>query len=299
MLTKVVLLVSCLAYCHGMQSLFDVLSANNGSTLVSLIKQANLTTALSGDGPFTVLVPTDAAFAAIPKADLAKLTADPVALANVLKYHVLAGEEFTFDVVNGRILSTISGHSIRLYEQGGSIFFNDAKVLKTDLEASNAVVYLIDRVLDVPEGTIMNILDSTAHNLTMFASLIRKARLEYRLNFASSNANYRYTIFAPSNAAFAKLPANVNKILNGNSPYLREVVDYHIHPGTIHIKSLDHAGNIRTLLGSHSIRVDTDNSAIRFNGKALLEESDIEAENGVVHVIDNVLIPSSLGHIIG
>lgn len=299
MLAKIVLLVGVVAYCHGMQSLVDVIGANNGTTLVSLIKQAGLADALAGPGPFTVLVPVDSAFAAIPKADVAALTADKAALANVLKFHVISGEEFSFDIVNGRVLPTLSGHSIRLYEQGGNIYFNDARVLAVDIEASNGVVYLIDRVLDVPEGTIMDILDSKSHNLTQFAALVRKARLEYRLS-GSVSSSYKYTVFAPSNAAFDKLPASVKSAIFGKSSvYEREIVDYHIHAGTIHIKSLDHAGLVSTLLGGHEISVTTANNQVTFNGKGVLEESDIEAENGVVHVIDQVLIPSNLGGIIG
>ncbi|XP_041360397.1 transforming growth factor-beta-induced protein ig-h3-like [Gigantopelta aegis] len=282
---------------QGMPSLVDLATQLNATRLVALLKQSGLADSLKSGGPYTIIAPTDAAFAAIPAADMTKLNSDTAALKNMLEYHVIQGEIFGWDLsMGGRMVQTINGHAIRVSESGNNIYFNNAKVLKIEKEATNGVIYLIDTVLDVPEGTILAVLQK--YNASMFLQAVHKIRYERMLNH--TYVGRHYTVFAPNDVAFNKLnKAQLDHILQ-SSTYASELVRYHIHSGNLHIRSLDHNGRISTLYTGHRIGVDINNNDIRLNRVARLSQSDIECDNGVVHIIDHVLIPSTLsGQIIG
>lgn len=119
--------------------------AGSFNTLVTAVKAAGLVDTLSGKGPFTVFAPTDAAFAAIPKDQLAALLADKEALQKVLTYHVVAGKVMAADVKAGEV-PTVQGQSIMVTTDGG-VKVNAANVVKTDIAASNGVIHVIDAVI--------------------------------------------------------------------------------------------------------------------------------------------------------
>ncbi|XP_052279561.1 periostin-like [Dreissena polymorpha] len=285
----------------ALQNLVETLKANNATTLVSLIDQAGLTNTLAlGDGPFTILAPTDAAFAKIPAADLQSVTGDVKALTNILLYHVSNGETFLWDLKTGRFLTSLNGHMVRVYSTAGHhLYFNNAEAIKTEIQATNGVIYLIDEVLDVPEGTILQILKNPAYNLTQFAQLVHAAREDAIFN--TSGGSQRLTVFVPNNDAFGALSPD---FLHTASTYInaRNLADYHTHVGTMHASSLSGKdGHITTKYSGHQITLTHDQGS----GEPLLNKlarftlTDIEAEDGVVHVISHVLIPSSLAPIVG
>jgi len=298
-LLKAFLVLNLLASCLALQNLVDTLQASNASTLVSLIDQAGLTDTLKTGGPFTILAPTDAAFAKVPASDIQALNNDMNALANVLKYHVINGEIFTFDLRTGERLNTINGHTIRVYASLNEFFFNQATAVVTEIQASNGVIYLIDEVLDVPEGTILDVLNNPAYNLSSFAHIVHIAGMDRTFNTTTSAT--RYTVFAPSNAAFNNLPADLAHRIQGSTSYARIIAQYHAHKGTLHLKSFSGDGHITTLSPGHIINLSHDPASGEelLNKVAHLTLTDIEAENGVVHVISHVLIPSTLAGIVG
>ena len=115
-------------------------------TLLTAAKAAGLVETLKGDGPFTVFAPTDEAFAKVPKADLDALLADPKKLAEVLKYHVVAGKILAKDVANVKSVRTLQGKDITV-DSTSWVKVDGAKVTKGDIEASNGVIHAIDSVL--------------------------------------------------------------------------------------------------------------------------------------------------------
>jgi uncharacterized surface protein with fasciclin (FAS1) repeats len=121
------------------------------STLVSLIKKAGLVGALSGSAKLTVFAPTNAAFKAVPKATLAKLGKDKALLVKVLEYHVVAGEVLAAQVVKLHSAKTLEGARVKIRVSGGSVYVNKAKVIKTNVKASNGVIHVINSVL-LPPG---------------------------------------------------------------------------------------------------------------------------------------------------
>jgi uncharacterized surface protein with fasciclin (FAS1) repeats len=128
-------------------------AAGQFKTLTSLLTSAGLAKTLQGKGPFTVFAPTDAAFAKVPKATLAKLQTDPMLLKSVLLYHVVKGEVPASTVVtlNGKSAKTLNGASIRIAVKGGKVYLNGSTlVTKTDVMASNGVIHVINKVLLPP-----------------------------------------------------------------------------------------------------------------------------------------------------
>ena len=125
------------------------LAVNAGSfnTLVAAVKAADLVETLSGEGPFTVFAPTDEAFAQIPEADLNALLADKEALTAVLTYHVVPGKVMAADVVNLDTAKTANGQSVDIHVMDGKVMVDGAQVVSTDIEATNGVIHVIDKVI--------------------------------------------------------------------------------------------------------------------------------------------------------
>ena len=134
------------------QNIVQVAASNpQFSTLVSLVKNAGLVKALSAQAKLTVFAPTNAAFAAVPKATLAKLAANRSLLIKVLEYHVVKGQVLAAQVVKLRSAKTLEGSSVKITVKGGNVYVNKAKVIKTDVRASNGVIHVINSVL-IPPG---------------------------------------------------------------------------------------------------------------------------------------------------
>ena len=119
--------------------------AGSFNTLAAALTAADLVATLKGKGPFTVFAPTDAAFAKIPKADLDALLKDKAKLTAVLTYHVVAGKVMAADVKAGKV-KTVQGSEITISTMGG-VSVDNAKVIKTDIMASNGVIHVIDSVI--------------------------------------------------------------------------------------------------------------------------------------------------------
>lgn len=131
----------------------EVATAAKFTTLVKAVGVANLSSTLSGAGPFTVFAPTDAAFAALPNGTLDKLLKDPKELAKVLEYHVVAGEFTSKDLKDGPV-KTVEGQSVTIKISGSDVSVNKAKVTKADVFAVNGVIHVIDAVLTPPNASV-------------------------------------------------------------------------------------------------------------------------------------------------
>ncbi|MCX7799149.1 MAG: fasciclin domain-containing protein [Fimbriimonadales bacterium] len=121
--------------------------AGQFTTLVKLVQEAGLVETLKGKGPFTVLAPSDDAFKKVPKEVVDRLLADKKLLTQVLTYHVIAGKVMSSDLKNGARPKTVQGETVRVRIQGGTVQFNNAKVAKADIGASNGVIHVIDTVI--------------------------------------------------------------------------------------------------------------------------------------------------------
>ena len=138
---------------EGPGTIVDVaVAAGDFTTLVSAVEAADLVETLSGDGPFTVFAPTDAAFEALPEGALDGLLADTEALAAVLTYHVVGDELLAADVVEATELATVNGAALPVVVDGDTVTVGGATIVTTDIEASNGVIHVIDAVMLPPEG---------------------------------------------------------------------------------------------------------------------------------------------------
>lgn len=145
------LVLSAAAYAgnHGAKKdiVDTAVAAGDFSTLVTAVQAAGLVDTLKSDGPFTVFAPTDAAFAAIPEADLQALLADKEALTKVLTYHVVPGKVMAADVVGLTSATTVEGSDVSVDTSNGGVKIDNANVVTTDIETSNGVIHVIDAVI--------------------------------------------------------------------------------------------------------------------------------------------------------
>jgi uncharacterized surface protein with fasciclin (FAS1) repeats len=122
-------------------------SAGNFTTLVAAVKAAGLVETLKGTGPFTVLAPTDEAFAKLPAGTVEALVKDPEKLKGILLYHVISGKVMAADVLKLKSAKTVGGGSIKIGAMGDKVMVNNADVIKTDIVCDNGVIHVIDTVL--------------------------------------------------------------------------------------------------------------------------------------------------------
>jgi len=257
-----------------------------------LVVAANLFTALSG-GPITVFAPTNAAFAALPNGTLQKLLdrANIKDLQQILTYHVHSGEVVSADLKSGEQVSTLEGSKLNITISGSTVTVNTAKVTKADQFAVNGVVHVIDEVLlppdYIPLGSIPGIAEQTK-DLSLLLTALKAADLVETLEGAGP-----FTVFAPTNAAFDALPfggAELTYLLN-NKDKLTEVLEYHVTKGNFASSNLSNGEKIPMLAGGNTT-VTIDGSTVMIN-QATVTTADVKATNGVVHIIDKVLIPTN------
>jgi transforming growth factor-beta-induced protein len=279
------------------ESILEIVDATaDVSTLKAAIDAAGLRTALAG-GPFTVFAPTNAAFEAFALANpgvLEYLLETPEELAKVLTYHVVSGEVKSTDLVAGAV-ATLNGGSVTIALTNG-VSVNDAKVATADVLATNGVIHIIDKVLvpsnlvlPEPEPTqkIMEIVDVTAAVSTL------KAAIDAAALRATLDGNGPFTVFAPTNdafTAFATANPGVLEYLLKTPSELAKVLTYHVVAGSVASTDLTN-GDVATVNGEN-VTVDL-TGGVKIND-ANVTTADILAVNGIIHIIDKVLVPSNL-----
>ncbi|HBH47787.1 MAG TPA: hypothetical protein DDX98_04070 [Bacteroidales bacterium] len=266
----------------------------NLSTLVTAITTAELAGTLKGEGPFTVFAPTNDAFDKLEDGVLQTLLDNPSVLAEVLQYHVVSGKVMSTDLSDGQVQTLLSGKSIDV-AIGSSVTLNgSAMVTAADIEASNGVVHLIDEVLlpegfELPKASIVSIASETSSvsilvdALTMFPDLVS----------ALSNDG-SYTVFAPTNDAFTALLGVIGQSGLEDIPedVIERILKYHVIPDAVVMSTdLSDGQMAGTLLSDDDkITVSFEGSSVFINS-AMVTEADVEASNGVIHIIDGVLVP--------
>ena len=281
-------------------------SAGTFATLAAAVDAAGLTDTLNGAGPFTVFAPTDDAFKALPAGALDALLKpeNKATLAKILSYHVVAGKVMAADIKAGDV-PTVEGSTVKLTIEGG-VTVNDAKVTSADVAASNGVIHVIDKVLipssvDVaallaaptttaptpaPSGTIVDIATANGSFTTLVAA-VNAAGLGETLSGAGP-----FTVFAPTDDAFKALPAGVVDALlkPENKATLAKILSYHVVAGKVVAADIK-AGEVPTVEGG-TVKLATEGGVTVNDAKVVT--ADVIASNGVIHVIDKVLIPSGI-----
>lgn len=276
------------------------------STLVAAVQSAGLAGTLSG-GEFTVFAPTDGAFRTL-LADLGisaeQLLADQQLLTTVLTYHVVPGEFLAADILAQDFpfaAPTVQGETIivdadprsdRLRLNGGQ-----ATVQQPNLDVSNGVIHVIDNVLLPPsvvqalnpsQPSIVEIAVADSRFSTLVAA-VQAAGLVDTLNSGE------FTVFAPTNNAFAALLADLGVTadqLLADTDLLTSVLLYHVVPGEVKANAIISAGSLTaTTAGGGTLSVQATGGGVVINGNTNVIIPDVDASNGVIHVIDRVLLP--------
>ncbi|MCA9296150.1 MAG: fasciclin domain-containing protein [Phycisphaerales bacterium] len=263
-------------------------AAGSFKTLVAAVQAADLVDALKSDGPFTVFAPSDDAFAKLPKKTIEMLLKpeNKAMLTSILTYHVVPGRVLAADVVNLSNASTLNGQRIDIVTNKDGVMIDGAKVVATDIQCTNGVIHVIDTVI-MPSTSNLVDLASEAGSFNTLLAAAQAAGL------ADTLANGGpFTVFAPTDEAFAKLPAGtVDMLLKPeNKQKLADILKYHVVSGRIYARDAVGAERAKTLLGQ-KVMIGINDGRLTVNG-ANIVATDIEASNGVVHVIDSVLLPT-------
>jgi len=268
----------------------DIVVANaQVSTLEAAVVEADLVDALRGDGPFTLFAPLDPAFDALGS-DLVSALLEPAnadLLSAILTYHVLGGvAAASGSLTDGQVVTTLQGDPLTIGVSGSGVTVGGVPVIQADVTATNGVIHFIGGVLVPPTDLVDT---GVLNGFYTLVDLVRTAGLESTLR--SDNGGAGFTVFAPTEAAFAALPA----VPTGQA--LVDVLTYHVVPAEVLSSSLSDGQVVTTVQGAtFTVNIDggsgavslTDGSGATVNVIA----TDVSATNGVVHVIDGVLLPS-------
>lgn len=277
-----------------------ILEDNQFSLLRAAMTYAGAGDALKGTN-LTLFAPNDAAFQAsgLTAASITSLTKEQV--RNLLLYHVLYSPVSSSAVPAGlNSVQTANQGVAYLNKTGtGTIFVNNARVTQADLTVANGVVHVIDRVLTPSTGTVLQTIQ-TNPNLTLLSAIIRRigtSNSTLLAAFTNANPTNRVTVFAPSDAAFRADGrfTSVSAIETANQQTLANLLAYHVTTGVVLSNQLQ-TGTLTTLLGSSRITTTVTNTQITLRGSrntsaALIQTPDLVATDGVVHIIDKVLLP--------
>ena len=276
-------------------------------SFVTAVTDAGLLDTLAfGAGPFTVFAPSEAAFAKLPPGTLMwlALPENIEVLSSILLGHVIQGAEVLSTVLKSGPVTTLNGSvDVVVDATTGGVTVGGANVINADVDATNGVVHVVDQVL-LPDGmvlptSLLNTVAATATSATPEFTILQSAIQAAGLANVF-NRDALYTVFAPTDAAFNALPAGTLQELLANPTALSNVLLYHVIDGSFTSSQI-----INTLRGSTSpiptkdngrdtvdVMVDSlGNILINNVANVVVAQSDIQASNGIIHVIDSVLIP--------
>jgi uncharacterized surface protein with fasciclin (FAS1) repeats len=279
-------------------------AVDNGSftTLVAALQATNLDAVLSdASSTFTVFAPTDDAFALIGADTITTLLENTDVLSSILLQHVVAGaavDAVTAYSLNGTMVATASMANIELKinSMTDMLMFGGANIVMKDIYTTNGVIHVIDAVVvgdvDIP-APAMSLVDVASENgsFTTLVSALQATGLDATL----ANLDSEYTVFAPSDAAFAKLPAGTLESLSNEQ--LSDILLYHVLPGKVMadgaITVAQSTENMTDMANGDKVSLSFVESMLFVNG-AKVSAADVMADNGVIHVIDNVIMPPAM-----
>jgi transforming growth factor-beta-induced protein len=270
-------------------------AASNGSfnTLVSLVVAADLDDALQGEGEFTVFAPTDEAFAKLPRETVKSLleSKNREQLANILKYHVLPREISVSKRAPSHPLKsapTLSGEKVRFERSGSKVKVNDANIVIRNIRCSNGIIHVIDAVLMPPEKE--NSIVGVAAKAGKFKTLLAAAEAAGLAEVLAGDGPL--TVFAPTDEAFQALPKGKieNLLKPKNREELANLLKYHVVKGSVTAQQAVKAGSVTTLV-KKKVSISIRDGRIVINDSNVIS-NDLKTSNGIIHVIDRVLMPS-------
>lgn len=282
----------------------DIVLANNDfSILRAAVTRAGLADALK-TGTLTVFAPNDAAFIASGFSLATVNTLDVNTLKAVLQYHVLGTTILSSAIptASNTEVTTLGGGKAFVTKNAGGVSVNGAKVISADISADNGVIHVIDRVILPPSRTLLQLAQDSPDLTFLVAALTKVIQANPTVGVTVTSVltgTTPYTVFAPTNAAFQATPFNTIAVINAASgatlTTLTNVLLAHVVPGRVFSTNL--ASGTVTTAGTAPITITVGKEGVQVRGagngtnNANVTAANLTATNGVVHVIDRVIIP--------
>lgn len=259
-------------------------------SLVAALAHAGLVETLQGDGPFTVFAPTDAAFEAAG-IDLSTFDteAENETLSDILLYHVISGAVDAANVTDGLVATMVNGDNVTFTVTNETVMINDANVTDRDIAASNGIIHIIDKVLLPPaEDPALEDISGVAAGTGVHDSLV--AALTHAGLVATLQGDGPFTVFAPTDEAFAEAGIDLSTFDNDEAnATLTDILTYHVYAGSVAAADVTD-GMVATMVNGDDATFTVVNGTVMVGG-ATVTTADVAASNGVIHVIDKVLMP--------
>ena len=255
-------------------------------SLVAALSHAGLVSALQADGPFTVFAPTDDAFAAAG-IDLSTFDTDEenATLSDILLYHVVSGAVASSDVNDGMSAEALNGDELSFTVSDGSVMINDATVTSADVMASNGIIHVIDKVLMPPAdlGDIPTVAQGTGIHTSLVSAVVQAELL------TTLQGDGPFTVFAPTDDAFAAAGIDLAALDNEEGKAtLTDILLYHVVSGAVPSSAVTD-GMSATAVNGDDLSFAVGEGVMVNDANVVL--ADVPASNGVIHVIDKVLMP--------
>lgn len=268
------------------------------STLYTAVQATGLDTNLADESmTYTVFAPTNEAFAALGEDTINALLADTDSLTDILLYHVVAGSEINASAAvaaTGNTVEMANGKSVGVSSMSGMVYINNAMVTIVDVQASNGVVHVIDTVLlppaDPDPATEALTLTELAINAPEFSTLVTALQAA-NLADTLADPSATFTVFAPTNEAFAKIPDRLLTAILADTELLTQILLQHVVIGAAVDSPSAYALNgMQATMGNDAmLDVMLNNGQLSIGG-ATITDVDTYAANGIAHTIDTVII---------
>jgi uncharacterized surface protein with fasciclin (FAS1) repeats len=275
----------------------DIVSTNTSfSLLKAAVVKAGLATTLSGAGPYTVFAPSDTAFTGSGITSGVINTLSGSQLSAILLYHTLPAKVMAADVPagpNAKVV-TAGGDSVFVTKNTKGVFVNGIPVTQADISADNGVIHAIARVLLPPAGNLVQVAQADTSLTYLVAAVLRASTGATNVAGVLSTGGI-YTVFAPTNNAFRAAGFPTIDAINAAAPNtLTSILTYHVLAGRAFSSDLSEGAKPATLNGGTVTISLTGGATVKGNSntsKSNIITTNVMASNGVVHKIDQVLLP--------
>lgn len=281
-------------------SLVDVATENgNFETLIAALVATDLDMDLGNlDNSYTVFAPTDAAFAELGQDAIDALLADPETLSDILLYHVIGGDPILADAAisvaqsDDSVVEMANGDNAGLSLSGDDLLINTSTVTTANVLADNGVIHVVDKVMMPPEPVYTGVTITAAavsqDRFSTLVGLLQDANLAATLDDEAGT----FTVFAPTNEAFDAVPQETMDALAADPALLEEVLLTHVVSGAAvdSVTAYTLNGTTVETVSTNEIGIEIVDGMLQVGG-ANVTEADLNATNGVIHVIDSVIIP--------
>ncbi|XP_038134738.1 periostin-like isoform X1 [Cyprinodon tularosa] len=270
-------------------NVYNTLEIVRAMTTKSYYDESNLREQIEGPGAFTVFAPSDDAWEELDPAVRAALKSNVnIELKNALHYHMVNHRLLTKDMKNGiNVTSMYNNQGIYInHYPNGVVTVNCARIIHGNQIATNGVVHVIDRVITSVAGTINEYLNND-EDYSSFLNAAYIAGVMEELNLPG-----HFTLFLPTNAAFEKLTPGFMESIFENEPVIKALVTYHLL-NSVQCAEAIMAGSVYETKEGSTIEIGCDGESLTVNGIKMVLKKDIVTSNGVIHIIDQVLIPDS------